>query len=89
MAVFLYENIGEIMLRVMDSFVLSNVLSDISSRIKLLRINLEDNKVLLPASSINVGFLEKVSLSKIRWLTKLRKFCYNVKVFPTTIVEKL
>ena len=59
MAVFLYENIGEIMLRVMDSFVLSNVLSDISSRIKLLRINLEDNKVLLPASSINVGFLEK------------------------------
>ena len=50
MAVFLYENIGEIMLRVMDSFVLSNVLSDISSRIKLLRINLEDNKVLLPAS---------------------------------------
>ena len=59
MAVFLYENIGEIMLRVMDSFVLSNVLSDISSRIKLLRINLEDNKVLLPASWINVGFLEK------------------------------
>ena len=50
MAVFLYENIGEIMLRVMDSFVLSNVLSDISSRIKLLRINLEDNKVLLLAS---------------------------------------
>ena len=59
MAVFLYENIGKIMLRVMDSFVLSNVLSDISSRIKLLRINLEDNKVLLPASWINVGFLEK------------------------------
>lgn len=59
MTVFLYENIGEIMLRVMDSFLLSNVLSDISSPIKLLRINLEDNKVLLPASSINVGFLEK------------------------------
>ena len=46
MAVFLYETVN-----CNREVVLAN-----SSPIKLLRINFDDNDVLLPASSINVGF---------------------------------
>ena len=75
----------------MKRFVRSEVLLAISCPIKLLRINLDDNEVLLPASSINVSFGPKALIKKISSVNqiKVRNFYYNVKVFLKTIVEKL
>ena len=90
-AVFLYEKVGEIMLTLMERFVRSEVLLANSSPIKLLRINLDDDEVLLPASSINVGLGVKDLIKKISTVNqiKVRNFYYNVKLFLKTIVEKL
>ena len=49
MAVFLYEKFGEIMSSLTERFVRSEVFLANSSTITLLRINLDDVKVLLPA----------------------------------------
>ena len=91
MAVFLYEKVGKIMLSLMERFVCSEVLLANSPPIKFLHINLDDKEVLLPASSINVGFGVKALIKKISTVNqiKVRNFYYNVKLFPKTIVEKL
>ena len=65
MTVFLYEKIGESMLSLMERVVHSKVLLANSSPTKSLRINLDDEEVLLPASSINVGFGAKALIKKI------------------------
>ena len=79
------------MLSLMERFVSPEVLLANSSPIKLLRINLDDGEVLLPASSINVGFGAKALIKKISAVNqiKVRNFYYNVKLFLKTIVEKL
>ena len=79
------------MLSLMERFVCSEVLLANSSPIKFLRINLDDGEVLLPASSINVGFGAKALIKKISLVNqiKVRHFYYNVKLFLKTIVEKL
>ena len=46
-------------------FVRSEVLLANSSSVKLSRINLDDNEVLLQASSMNVGFGAKTLIKKI------------------------
>ena len=79
------------MLSLMERFVCSEVLLANSPPIKFLHINLDDKEVLLPASSINVGFGVKALIKKISTVNqiKVRNFYYNVKLFPKTIVEKL
>ena len=91
MAVFLYEKVGEIMVSLMERFIRSEVVLANSSPIKLLRINLDGKEVLLPASSINVGFYAKALIKKIFTVNqiKVRNFYYNVKLFLKTTVEKL
>ena len=53
------------MLSLMKRFVRSEVLIANSSPIKLLHINLDGKEVLLPASSINIGFGAKALIKKI------------------------
>ena len=91
MAVFLYEKVGEIMLSLKERFVHSEVLLANSSPIKLLRIDLHDKEVLLPACSINDGFSAKTLIKKISTVNQIKvsNFYYNVKLFLNTIVEKL
>ena len=90
-AVFLYEKVSEIMISLMERFVRSEVLLANSCPIKLLRINLDDKEVLLPASSINVSFGPKVFIKKISTVNqiKVRNYYYDVKLLLKTIVEKL
>ena len=91
MAVFLCEKVGKIMLSLMEKFVHSEVLLANSSAIKLLHIDLDDKEGLIPASSINVSFGGKALIKKISTVNqiKVRNFCYYVKLFLKTIVEKL
>ena len=91
MAIFLYGKVGEIMLSLMERFVRSEFLLANSSPIKLLNINLDDKEVLLPSSSINIGFGARALIKKISMVNqvKVRNFYYNVKLFLKTIVERL
>ena len=54
-AVFL-EKIAAIMLFLIEGFVHSEVILANSSPIKLIFISLDENQVLLPVSSISIGF---------------------------------
>ena len=91
MAIFLYEKVCEIMLSLIERFVRSEVLLANSSPIKLLCRNLDNKEVLLPVSSINVGFGAKALIKKISTFNqiKVRNFYYNVTLFLKTIVQKL
>ena len=60
MAVFLYEKVGKTMLSLMERFVCSVVLQANSSPVKLLHINLDDEELLLPASSINIVLVQRL-----------------------------
>ena len=62
-----------------------------SSPTNLLSINLDDNDVFLPASSISAGFGAMALIKKISMVNqiKVRNFYCNVKLFLKTIVEKL
>ena len=64
MAVFLYGKIGANILIVMGRFVhFEFLLANYS--IKLICINLDDDGLLLPVSSVNVGFGAKALIKKI------------------------
>ena len=91
MAIFLYEKVCEILLSLIERFVRSEVLLANSSPIKLLRRDLDDKEVLLPVSSVNVGFGAKALIKKISTFNqiKVRNFYYNVALFLKTIVQKL